>query len=260
MDKYNKKYKKYKNKYLNIKKNYDIDEKKFDNIKIYNEKNNLVDLKKYEHFEQSLAKQHILPSDKVLELGARYGSVSIIVNKILENKKNQVVVEPDERVWKSLELNKKINNCKFHIFKGIISNEKYSLKNKDLYEGYATTMTKDPNSNIKITTVKKIKKKYDIDFNVLIVDCEGCFEIFLKENEDFVKNLRMIMYEADYPNKCDYVKIENFLIENNYKIVDIWSNQYVWKKIKKNENVDLTKQIEYLEKHRKKNKLYKSYW
>ena len=72
-------------------------------------------------------------------MGARFGSVSCIVNKVLENKKNHVVVEPDDRVWEKLEYNKSINNCEFEIVKGFLSNKKLSLLNTDDRDGYGST-------------------------------------------------------------------------------------------------------------------------
>lgn len=266
---YYKKYIKYKNKYLELKKNQTQNysneyeqiggkkkEKKNNsnkfNIKIFDENNNLVNTKKNEHFEQSLAQQHIESEDIVLELGARYGSVSVTINKILKNKKNHVVVEPDSRVWDALEKNRIVNGCKFKIFKGLIGKKKYSLTNKDCYNGYGTTMIENSNSDIESITLDNLIKRYKIEPNVLVVDCEGCFEIFLDENKDFIKNLRMIMYEADYPQKCNYIKIEKILIENGFKVIDIWFNQYVWKKIKSDETIDYEKQMKYLNDNRGK--------
>ena len=74
---------------------------------------NQVDINNIEKVEQDLANQYILENDVVLELGARYGSVSCIINSKLNNKNNQVVVEPDNRVWNALELNRTNNNCEF---------------------------------------------------------------------------------------------------------------------------------------------------
>jgi len=48
--------------------------------------------------EQKLVNIYIQPDDVVLELGARYGTVSCNINKKLNNKLNQVSVEPDSRV------------------------------------------------------------------------------------------------------------------------------------------------------------------
>ena len=49
------------------------------------------------------------------------------INNILNNKHNQVVVEPDDRVWNALEDNRHRNNCDFHIVKGFISNKNLDL-------------------------------------------------------------------------------------------------------------------------------------
>jgi hypothetical protein len=42
--------------------------------------------------EQNHAFKYIEPKDTVLELDARYGTVSAVVNRLLENKTNHVVV------------------------------------------------------------------------------------------------------------------------------------------------------------------------
>lgn len=85
--------------------------------------------------EQDLANDFIRKNDVVLELGARYGSVSCTINNILNNKHNQVVVEPDDRVWNALEDNRHRNNCDFHIVKGFISNKNLDLTNMDDWYG-----------------------------------------------------------------------------------------------------------------------------
>jgi len=96
---------------------------------------NLVNIEHIEKVEQDLANKYILEDDIVLELGARYGSVSCTINSKLKNKYNQVVVEPDERVWNALEKNKNSNNCEFNIVKGFISNKKLDLTNLDCWLG-----------------------------------------------------------------------------------------------------------------------------
>jgi len=72
-------------------------------MEIYDEFNKLVNTNIREHAEQELAQKYIEKDDIVLELGARYGSVSCIINSKLCNKNNQISVEPDSRVWDALE-------------------------------------------------------------------------------------------------------------------------------------------------------------
>lgn len=192
----------------------------------YDEENNKIDHITTEDNEQKLALKYIKPDDVVLELGARYGTVTCIISKLLNDSNNLVTVEPDSKIWASLEKNLKNNNCKANIHKGFISNKKLSLSSN----GYSSTSEIDNNSTIPTLSLDEIKKKYNIkDFNTLIVDCEGCLEMFLDENPTILNNLNKIMYEKDYPNKCNYDKIESMLKNNNFKnIENIYNHQFVW--------------------------------
>lgn len=179
---------------------------------------NTIDINEVEKLEQDLVKKYIEPNDIVLELGARYGTVSCAINNKLSNKKNQVSVEPDDRVWDSLQRNKEYNNCDFNIIKGFISKKKLSLTNKDIYlDGYGSTFVYDTNSKIPNYTLDEIKDKYNLKFNVLVADCEGFLEVFLDENPQLYDELRLIIFEADYPEKCNYKKISEYLIKHGFK-------------------------------------------
>jgi len=197
---------------------------------IFNERNERVNTEYMERPEQELASQFIQPSDIVLELGARYGSVSCVINSILDEKTNQVVVEPDSRVWDALEKNKIINRAGFYILKGFISRQKQSLTNLDVcFGGYGTTSYADENSQIPIYTLEEVEKKVGLKFNVIVADCEGFLETFFDENPDIFSQLRMIIFEADYEEKCDYSKIRVSLGLNGFVEV-LGGSQNVWVK------------------------------
>ena len=189
---------------------------------------NKVDIEHIEKNEQDLANYFILENDIVLELGARYGSVSCIINSKLNNKKNQVVVEPDDRVWDALEKNKVNNNCEFNIVKGFISNKKLDLTNLDVcLGGYGSTFIESNDTKIPSYSLDEITNKYNLKFNVLVADCEGFLEVFFDENPFFYDNLRLIIFEADYSEKCNYDKIRNKLREKKFNEI-IGGYQNVW--------------------------------
>jgi FkbM family methyltransferase len=189
---------------------------------------NKINIQIVEKCEQDLANKYILENDIVLELGARYGSVSCVINSKLNNKNNQVVVEPDNRVWNALEKNKKNNNCEFNIIKGFISNKKLDLTNLDCcMDGYGSTFIENSQTKIPSYSLDEIMNKYNLNFNVLVADCEGFLELFFDENPNFYDNLRLIIFEADYPEKCNYDKIKNNLIKRKFnKILE--GHQNVW--------------------------------
>ena len=198
-------------------------------FKIFDENGYPIDTNSIEKPEQDLANAYIQKDDVVLELGARYGSVSCVINSKLENKRNQVSVEPDDRVWGALEFNRANNNCEFNIIKGFLSNKKLGLTNLDVYlGGYGATYVEDSETRIKSYTMNEIKEMYGIDkFNVLVADCEGFLELFFDENPTFYDDLRLIMFEADYPDKCNYEKIKNELLNRGFtKILE--GHQNVW--------------------------------
>jgi FkbM family methyltransferase len=196
---------------------------------IFNENGVEVDTENIEDYEQYLANKYILENDVVLELGARYGSVSCIINSKLDNKYNQVVVEPDSRVWDVLEKNKIINNCKFNIVKGFISNKRLGLENLDDRYGYGTTSIETDDTNIPSYTLHEIEQKYNLKFNVLVADCEGFLETFFDENPELYDKLELLIHEADYPEKCNYGKIKTNL--KNSKFINILKGfQNVWVK------------------------------
>jgi len=197
-----------------------------ESMKFYDENNTLIDNNVIEKCEQDLANQYILEDDVVLELGARYGSVSCAINKKLKNKLNQISVEPDKSVWNALEFNKIKNNCNFHITNGFISNKKLDLE----LSGYAATFVENEKTQIKSYTLEEIRKQYNIPkFTALVADCEGFLEIFFDENPELYDELRIIIFEADCQEKCNYEKIKQELFKKNFvKIVE--GHQNVWMK------------------------------
>ena len=198
------------------------------NMDIRDFEGNSVNTEIMEKQEQDLANEYIIATDVVLELGARYGSVSCIINSKLNNKNNQVVVEPDDRVWNALEENRKRNNCEFNIVKGFISNKKLDLTNlDDWYGGYGSTFVENNDTKISSYSLNEVKQKYNLNFNVLVADCEGFLETFFDENPDFYDELRLIIFEADYCEKCNYNKIKNKLAEKKFiKLLE--GHQNVW--------------------------------
>lgn len=201
-------------------------EKNMDNFTFYDENMKIINHKKKEKIEQFITGNLIEPTDIVLELGARYGTVSCTINRILNIKTNQVSVEPDQRIINALEYNKKINKSNFHIINGFISKRKLGLVHKEAFDGYGTKSKPDELSTIKNYSLEEIEHKYNLKFNVFVADCEGCLEDFFSENPNFPKNLRLIIYEKDYSKHCDYDKIEKNL-EKNFKHV-IKGEQNVW--------------------------------
>jgi FkbM family methyltransferase len=207
-----------------------------DKIPYTTETDETIDTANRERTEQILADKYIQSNHRVLELGGRYGTVSCIINNKLDDPYSHVVVEPDTRVINSLTKNRDNHNAFFHIFEGVVSNKKFSLANTDRhFGGYGSTSVEDESSTIVSKPLSQISQDYKVDFNCLFADCEGFLEVFLRENADTVKGFDLIIYEIDYPQKCDYVWIRDFLEQNNFECVEhieariphsVWKKKY----------------------------------
>jgi len=189
-----------------------------------------IDTEKHETEEQALVYRFIQSNDVVLELGARYGSVSCMINYKLTSKTSQVVVEPDERVWDALERNKRVNKCEFAIIKGFISSKQLGLTGLNICNGgYGATFVEASESKIPSYTLAQIEAQHKLKFNVLVADCEGFLETFFDENPTFVNQLHLIIFEEDGREKCNYVKIRTMLKHNGFREL-AYGAQNVWKR------------------------------
>lgn len=198
------------------------------------EYNKNINVPYYEKFEQYLVYRWIKPTDIVLELGSRYGVVSCSVNSMLSDKTQHVVVEPDDNVLVALKKNKKTFNCKFKICRKIISNTPIKYIRGEGIDNHIVENddnTTDITQQADIISTAAFFKKYPFKFNVLVLDCEGCFLKFLRETgRVFIGKLRMIIFEKDWEEICDYKLAEKILIDTGFKCVDSLLDgfQQVW--------------------------------
>jgi FkbM family methyltransferase len=194
-------------------------------ITLYTETGIKIDTLISEYPEQCLAFSYIDEDATVLELGARYGSVSCIINKKLINKQNQISVEPDPVVWTALNKNIKRNNCSVRVHKGFVSKKTRTL----LPYGYAATSVVADTSTIPSSSVEDIEMVYNVKFDTLVADCEGFLGEFFDEHPHLYDQLHTVIFEADYPQKCNYDTLR-FNLKNHGFLEIITGFQNVFKK------------------------------
>ena len=196
-------------------------------MEIRDEAGELVDIARVETHEQQLAVRHIRPGDTVLELGARYGSTSCLINAILDEKGRQVSVEPDERVWAALEDNRDRLGCGFHIVKGVVSRRKWALTDLDDCNGYGTRAVEQEDSDIPSFDLKAVQETHGLTFDVLFADCEGFMEAFMAEHPEFFDDLRLVIFEAD--GRCNYTAVREGLASRGMRELQTGFHN-VWEK------------------------------
>ena len=197
-----------------------------DAIPYLDERSQVIPHLKNEREEQLWVAEHLPKDARVLELGARYGTVSCLVSAIVDEPTKHVAVEPDVFVLPALIYNKLTHSGKFHIVVGAISRHPVCL---DYTCGYGNHLTQGQ-PNIQTFTVEEIEKMYDVSFNCLIADCEGALEMFCRQNPELLTRLDTVIFEADCPQRCDYDYVKRVLELNGLKHVVV-GFQNVYKRL-----------------------------
>lgn len=177
---------------------------------------------KYGNFSQELPEQqmifkHIKPNSKILELGPNIGRSSIIANSLLNDKTKHLCVETISGTCQKLKQNRDLNNLKFEVFEGAISNSNlYQHPNK----WRASKIKKDGYIQINTKPYSYLVAKYNINFDTIIADCEGCVTDLFSENEYILNNIKLIIIEHDFNNKEQLHFFYKLMFKYNFKMID----------------------------------------
>ena len=175
---------------------------------------------KHGNFKQELPEQQMIAKylsgyNNVLEIGSNIGRASLIISSILKetNNYNFVTLETDKEIAQQLLENKQLNNLYFHIENSALSKRKLIQKGWDtivsdiLLEGYKEVNT---------ITWEELNKKYNIQFDTLVLDCEGAFYNILMDMPEILDNIKLIIMENDYHNITKKEYVDEMLLKNNF--------------------------------------------
>ena len=148
--------------------------------------------------EQLMAIKYIKPNDIVLELGGNIGRNSCIIATLLnDDEKQLVVLESDQGYAKQLEHNRNKNYFQFNIEASALSEVPLLQKGWDTFVQEMDIIPLDC-KKVNTITYSELKNKYNVDFNVLVVDCEGALYQILKDNPDILLNIETVIIENDF--------------------------------------------------------------
>ena len=72
----------------------------------------------------------------------------------------------------------------------------------------------------------QLKKKYNIDFDVIVVDCEGAFYYILQDFPEILDGIKTIIMENDYNDINHYNYVSNILKQNDF--LNIYTENGGW--------------------------------
>ena len=153
-----------------------------------------------EYPEQTLIVNNIKGDEKILEIGTNIGRCSMIIATLINDQKNFVTMEFDEDAIKKCEHNKDINNFKFIIEKSALSKTKLEKKPFGVFHMTVPYHGNDLNNPNLISTIdfNDLQQKHNIQFDTLILDCEGAFYYILLDMPEVLDNINCVIIENDF--------------------------------------------------------------
>jgi len=170
-----------------------------------------------EYPEQLMALRYLTGNEKVLEIGSNIGRNSLIINYILSQKNNNnfVTLESDTDIINILKYNRDLNKFNFHIENAALSKRKLIQRRWDTI---SSDVLLDGYKNVNTITFEELNKKYNIDFDTLVLDCEGAFYYILMDMPEILNNINLIIMENDYHDINHKKYVDTILIQNDFYV------------------------------------------
>lgn len=192
-----------------------------DTVQFKNEKGKIINHKSVRGEQPEQVMAFDTPSTcKVVELGARYGTVSVALSAQLDDPTQHIAVEADPKVWDALRQNREANGAAFTQVNGVIGDAPLCLSKT----GYnTTTSTCDASTPGAIQNYTLDELGAD-DYTCLVADCEGCVPDFLDSNARFAKNMKYASIEMD-GNRANNARTRELLRSNGLRRVSGFSKR-----------------------------------
>ena len=168
-----------------------------------------------EYPEQTLSVRYLTGNEKILEIGSNIGRNSLVINYILSQKNNNnfVTMECDTNIANILKYNRDLNNFQFHIENAALSKRKLIQKGWDTI---SSDVLLDGYKNVDTITLEELKQKYNIEFDTLVLDCEGAFYYILMDMPEILDTVNLIIMENDYHDINHKNYVDDVLTKNNF--------------------------------------------
>ena len=167
--------------------------------------------------EQKMVVRYLSGNEKVLEIGGNIGRNSLVISRILANNNNNqlVTLECDEDIATQLSENRYLNKMFFQI-------ERSALSNRKLIQKGWETITSDTllpgYKDVNIISLAELQSKYKIEFDTLVLDCEGAFYYILMDMPEILNNINLIIMENDYHEIAHKNYVDDVLQINGFRV------------------------------------------
>jgi FkbM family methyltransferase len=124
-------------------------------------------------------------------------------------------LECDPNIAAQLTHNRDLNNMDFHIESSALSNRKLIQKGWDTIASNTLLPEYQP---VNIISWTELNNKYNIQFDTLVMDCEGAFYYILMDMPEILNNISLIIMENDYWDISHKNYINTILFQRNFYV------------------------------------------
>jgi FkbM family methyltransferase len=174
----------------------------------------------FEYPEQLMAMRFLNENSKVLEIGGNIGRTAHIIHTILNNPLHHVIMECDVATAKQLRYNLDMNTYT----EARIETAALSKTNLYMDGGHGPRPIedfKDTENPVEVPTISysQICKKYGVNFDTLVADCEGSLFYIFKEDPDMLNNINLVIMENDYTDLDHKQMVDAILTIKGFKCI-----------------------------------------
>ena len=192
-----------------------------------------------ELIEQEFCIKYINPNNNILEIGSNIGRVSIVISHILKSGTGKLItLETNSQIFNILIENKKNNNLYFITINKALSKRYIS---QIIYGNNWSSYPTNEISNSKIfkdlqgmvepvdkISFEDLKKIANVDFDTLVIDCEGAFYFILKDFPEILDNINLIIIENDCNEEYQNTFILDTFKMKGFKVIESKTLDIAW--------------------------------
>jgi len=173
----------------------------------------------FEYPEQLMCMRNIREDSKVLEIGGNIGRTAHIIHTIVNNPKHHVVMECDLNTAQELRENLDMNGyTALQIETAALSKTPLWLVNGSP-RPFAENEVPPGAQKMPTISYSEICQKYEVDFDVLVADCEGSLFYIFKEDPDMLNRIHTIIMENDYTDLDHKQMVDSILKMKGFQMV-----------------------------------------
>lgn len=165
---------------------------------------------------QLMAVMFLKPHNKVLEIGAGIGRVTMVIASLLNNSANVVAMECNPEDYATLCGNRDANGFSFRPECAALSGQPTYQKNWAIFPEGTQPTDATPVSTIDWPA---LKAKHPVSFDTLVADCESSLYYIFQEFPDILSTIKMVILQNGYQESSYLDFVDHFLKTNKMRCI-----------------------------------------